>query len=81
MEYLLIIHTISCDIMLSLPAHTVVHFTIYIYIYIYDKYTVYRRIVNTPATAKIAIGDENKQADRFPFFSASQKTPKFNLIR
>ena len=77
MEYLLIIHTISCDIMLSLPAHTVVHFTIYIY----DKYTVYRRIVNTPATAKLAIEDEHKPAHCFAFFSGSQKTLKFKLIR
>ena len=48
---------------------------------IYDLYTVYRRIVNTPATAKLAIVYENKQADRFPFFSASQKKLKINLIR
>ena len=40
-----------------------------------------RRIVKTPDTAKLAIGDANKQADRFPFFSASQKTLKINLIR
>ena len=43
--------------------------------------TVYRRIVNTPATAKLAIEDENKPAHCFAFFSASQKTLKFKLIR
>ena len=48
---------------------------------LYDMYKVHRRIVNTPATAKLAIVDENKQADRFRFFSASQKTLKINLIR
>ena len=48
---------------------------------LYDIYTVHRRIVNTPATAKLAIVDENKQADRFPFFSASRKTLKIYLIR
>ena len=45
-----------------------------------DKNTI-RAYVNTPATATLAIGDENKQADRFPFFSASRKTLKINLIR
>ena len=55
--------------MLSLPAHTVVHFT------------VYRRIVNTPATAKLAIEDENKPAHCVAYFLASQKTLKFKLIR
>ena len=43
--------------------------------------TVYRRIVNTPATTKLAIEEGNKQSQRFAFFSASQKTLKINLIR
>ena len=43
--------------------------------------TVYRRIVNTPATAKLAIEDENKPAHCLAFFSGSQKTLKFKLIR
>ena len=45
------------------------------------KYTVYRRIVNTPATEKVAIADENKPAHLFGFFSASQKTLSIFLIR
>ena len=48
---------------------------------IYDKCTVYRRIVNTPATAKVAIEDGNKPAHCFAFFSGSQKTLKFKLLR
>ena len=44
-------------------------------------FVVYRRIVNTPAAAKLAIDDENKPAHCFAFFSASQKTLKFKLIR
>ena len=48
---------------------------------IYDIYTVYRRIINPPATIKLAIGDENKAAHCFAFFSACQKTLKFQLIR
>ena len=61
--------------MLTVPAHAVVHFAIF------AIYTVYRRIVNTPATAKLAIQEGNKQAHCFAFFSASQKTLKFKLIR
>ena len=45
-----------------------------------DKNTI-RANVNTPATAKLAIADKNKQSDHFPFFSASQKILKINLIR
>ena len=45
-----------------------------------DKYTVYRRIVNTPATEKLATEDEHKPAHCFAFFSGSQKTLKFKLI-
>ena len=44
-------------------------------------YTVYRRIVNTPATAELVIKDKNEPAHCFAFFSASQKTLKFKLIR
>ena len=61
--------------MLTVPAHAVVHFAIF------AIYTVYRRIVNTPATEKVAMADENKPAHLFRFFSASQKTLKINLIR
>ena len=61
--------------MFKMPAHVVVHFAVP------ATYTVYRSIVNTPATAKIAIEDENKPAHCFAFFSGSQKTLKFKLIR
>ena len=61
--------------MLTVPAHAVVNFAIF------AKYTVYRRIVNTPATEQLAIADENEPAHLFRFFSASQKTLKINLIR
>ena len=43
--------------------------------------TVYRRIVNTPATAKLAMEEGNKQCQRFAFFSTSQKTLNIILIR
>ena len=42
---------------------------------------VYRRIVKTPATAELAIVDENKYVHVVGFFSASQKTLKIILIR
>ena len=58
--------------MLTVPAHAVVNFA---------KYKVNRRIVNTPATGKLAKEDENRPAHCFAFFSASQKTLKFKLIR
>ena len=61
--------------MLTVPAHAVVNFTKS------AKNKVNRRTVNTPATAKLAIKDENKPAHCFAFFSASQKTLKFKLIR
>ena len=68
-------YIISSDIMLTVPAHAVVHYVIS------ATYTVYRRIVNTPATAELVIKDENEPAHCFAFFSASQKTLKFKLIR
>ena len=50
-------------------------------LYVHSITTVYRRIVNTPATAKLAIEDEHIPAHCFAFFSGSQKTLKFKLIR
>ena len=39
-------------------------------------YTVYRRIVNTPSMAELAIGDDNKQARRFAFSQHPRKHEK-----
>ena len=58
-----------------MPANIVIHFAKSVI------YTVYRRIVNTPATAKLALEEGNKVAQRFAFFPASQKTLKNYLIR
>ena len=69
------IYMINCDIMLPMPAHAVVHFALS------PTYTVHCRIVNTPATAKLAIAVENKRQHCLAFFSASQKTLKIILIR
>ena len=45
------IYIINCDIMLPMPAHAVVHFAIS------PTYTIHRRIVNTPATAKLDVAE------------------------
>ena len=47
----------------------------------YISMTNTQYIVNTPARAKLAIEDEHKPAHCFAFFSGSQKTLKFKLIR
>ena len=69
------IYIISYDPILPVPAHIVIHFAKF------AIYTVYRRIVNTPATEKLAVADKNEPAHLFRFFSGSQKTLKINLIR
>ena len=48
---------------------------------IFATFTVYRRIVKTPATAELATADEKKQVHGVGFFSLSQKTLKIILIR
>ena len=68
-------YIISSDIMLTVPAHAVVNFAKS------AKNKVNRRIVNTPAAGQLAVEDENKPAHCFAFFSGSQKTLKFKLIR
>ena len=68
-------YIISSDIMLTVRVHAMVTFAKS------AKYKVNRRIVNTPATGKLAIEDENRPAHCFAFFSASQKTLKNYLIR
>ena len=68
-------YIISSDIMLTVLAHAVVNFAKS------AKYKVNRRIVNTPTTGQLAIEGEKEPAHCFAFFSASQKTLKFKLIR